>query len=572
MYHASPAAAPVHSGLSANQYPHSSSRSNNSNINKNYTPAKQSSNVRPATLLKQEILHEFNNNDNTSLEIYKMFKDNNNLLPKNKRILNLSWRLNSINRIKKNNANFNLNHTKKASCGNIPIVATTNSRNDTTVTQPSAEFDYIEHIRRISKEEYGINPDVPANPDSNSDFNMSIFKELDTDINLDIPSPSTSHSLSSTSTSVFSFNNPSQHQSQYHTQYQPQAQPQSQPQPQPAHPSQRTLSSSSLKRLPPNLMKNGKMQNLMMNEDFNIESYLNFGENLLDFTNTNSNNGNNNSPINTTTTNASSNNNLLDSSLLDYINALENSLDKQTTNTSNVKPSSIRSNSTIKNEENYPTPITVSTSPTLIQAARSKIMKNSVSASMNTLNQVASSSLSASNPSPTSSSTNQPICENCFTTTTPLWRKTSDNRLLCNACGLFFKLHGVIRPPTVNPNNQHNKSKNTNIINTNYNNTTTANNSNTLSLSSSPLNVQTNRILNSNTTLSNDNTYNNNKFTSQMSSSVPTNLSSSYSKKRAFNTMITDGNIMDLGEPMANSDSHMGETLATDWDWLKFEL
>lgn len=43
------------------------------------------------------------------------------------------------------------------------------------------------------------------------------------------------------------------------------------------------------------------------------------------------------------------------------------------------------------------------------------------------------------------------VCDNCFTTSTPLWRKTSEGRLLCNACGLFFKLHGVVRPPTVVP-------------------------------------------------------------------------------------------------------------------------
>ncbi|VEU22802.1 DEKNAAC103859 [Brettanomyces naardenensis] len=46
---------------------------------------------------------------------------------------------------------------------------------------------------------------------------------------------------------------------------------------------------------------------------------------------------------------------------------------------------------------------------------------------------------------------NRPVCENCLTSTTPLWRKTSDNRLLCNACGLFFKLHGIIRPPAGKP-------------------------------------------------------------------------------------------------------------------------
>lgn len=37
-------------------------------------------------------------------------------------------------------------------------------------------------------------------------------------------------------------------------------------------------------------------------------------------------------------------------------------------------------------------------------------------------------------------------CTNCHTQTTPLWRKTSEGALLCNACGLFYKLHGILRP------------------------------------------------------------------------------------------------------------------------------
>jgi hypothetical protein len=37
-------------------------------------------------------------------------------------------------------------------------------------------------------------------------------------------------------------------------------------------------------------------------------------------------------------------------------------------------------------------------------------------------------------------------CTNCNTKTTPLWRKSNNGDLLCNACGLFYKLHGVLRP------------------------------------------------------------------------------------------------------------------------------
>ncbi|XP_019492699.1 PREDICTED: transcription factor GATA-5 [Hipposideros armiger] len=37
-------------------------------------------------------------------------------------------------------------------------------------------------------------------------------------------------------------------------------------------------------------------------------------------------------------------------------------------------------------------------------------------------------------------------CTNCHTTTTTLWRRNSDGEPVCNACGLYTKLHGVPRP------------------------------------------------------------------------------------------------------------------------------
>ncbi|XP_040564983.1 uncharacterized protein [Lepeophtheirus salmonis] len=37
-------------------------------------------------------------------------------------------------------------------------------------------------------------------------------------------------------------------------------------------------------------------------------------------------------------------------------------------------------------------------------------------------------------------------CVNCFTKTTSLWRRDGSGSSICNACGLYFKLHGVDRP------------------------------------------------------------------------------------------------------------------------------
>jgi hypothetical protein len=67
------------------------------------------------------------------------------------------------------------------------------------------------------------------------------------------------------------------------------------------------------------------------------------------------------------------------------------------------------------------------------------------------INEIASPIESPSSPtSSTSSDTPQSlVCANCHTTTTPLWRRDEGGQPICNACGLYFKLHSVHRPMTM---------------------------------------------------------------------------------------------------------------------------
>uniref|UniRef100_A0A1I8A7B0 GATA-type domain-containing protein n=1 Tax=Steinernema glaseri TaxID=37863 RepID=A0A1I8A7B0_9BILA len=89
---------------------------------------------------------------------------------------------------------------------------------------------------------------------------------------------------------------------------------------------------------------------------------------------------------------------------------------------------------------------------------------------------VASAGVSASTPRPSKPTANAPsssgggkkpnvagsnvqrraglVCSNCKGSTTTLWRRNAEGEPVCNACGLYFKLHGVARPVSMKKEGQ----------------------------------------------------------------------------------------------------------------------
>ncbi len=94
----------------------------------------------------------------------------------------------------------------------------------------------------------------------------------------------------------------------------------------------------------------------------------------------------------------------------------------------------------------------ISSTPNAVQLAQQQQMQIRPQSSPNSPPESGYSSVAPSRPGSPGGSKNgenngvPTTCTNCFTQTTPLWRRNPEGHPLCNACGLFLKLHGVVRP------------------------------------------------------------------------------------------------------------------------------
>lgn len=422
--------------------------------------------------LRKELKAEFASDDFVSLQIWRMFNNKNGLLPNNRRILNMSWRIYSMDCIKKHQRAKSRRNSKgirrRTTASNLNLLKQHSSEtliDKSKEQQPdkyerSAEFDYIDHIRRLSNEDY-----TP----SNSDMELTSYNDLASYNNepisydgmfaqsnpIDIDYNRNSFSSDSVFSQRPSFNSVSSVS--------------------PA-PSFRRQSSSYQKSVNGTLFSKLQKYRMQLHQSCakrgdeyetlgdtstsnNFKEFLDMSK-FDDGSSTNqpapaiqpsllSSHDNSNkfkvslrSQHRQSSTSGSQpltqsiqpmqqpsiphwrqrsgSSSEMDNeySLDSYISMLESSLDQH--EKKRFQP------------QTYPTPTTVS----------SPLQPSSINSTALPGSSLISRSSSFANSSPS-----HPVCENCLTSTTPLWRKTSDNRLLCNACGLFFKLHGVIRPP-----------------------------------------------------------------------------------------------------------------------------
>lgn len=115
------------------------------------------------------------------------------------------------------------------------------------------------------------------------------------------------------------------------------------------------------------------------------------------------------------------------------VSNLSSSFNSSTNPPSNPRRTSTTTASTIRKKQ-----------PTNSKLSKSK--KNASSTQLAAAVNNSSTSAAKKTDKDDSTSNSNTRCTNCNTQTTPLWRRNPEGQPLCNACGLFLKLHGVVRP------------------------------------------------------------------------------------------------------------------------------
>jgi hypothetical protein len=179
-------------------------------------------------------------------------------------------------------------------------------------------------------------------------------------------------------------------------------------------------------------------QNILSNNDLKNNTNINTNNG------TNVNNNNSNISGSSGTLNSTNLNNNTSATTKTFLNNENNIINNKTsiTNISNIN--NISNDNNISNKK-----------PIKLKTQQSFGIVNSSSTSTigqipqsNKIHIEARQSKLISSSAPTKENNMKPLtkCNNCGTTKTPLWRKDPNGNTLCNACGLFLKLHGTMRP------------------------------------------------------------------------------------------------------------------------------
>lgn len=202
-----------------------------------------------------------------------------------------------------------------------------------------------------------------------------------------------------------------------------------------------------------NANNNGKFNNGTLFQQNNISSTSYSNSNMNSIFNQNNNNVNN--PNNHTNSfniynipsNSNSNTNTNYSSSPMAVTPTTNQQSMFRRNSRKSSMSQI-SNNLMNSDKGISIPLTSTNTTNSIR--KNQIQRQLSSTSLTNLNKRTSSisdlSTSGNNSSILSSRKPPVQCFNCKTYKTPLWRRDPNGRTLCNACGLFQKLHGTMRP------------------------------------------------------------------------------------------------------------------------------
>ncbi len=142
----------------------------------------------------------------------------------------------------------------------------------------------------------------------------------------------------------------------------------------------------------------------------------------------------------------------------------------QSVSSESSNKSSEKKNSFIDSKGTSPSNADDNSEKNLKSSPRASVATGPETANTTPTGAILSSSTTLSKNEPQGKKKPATTCSNCKTTKTPLWRRNNDGNTLCNACGLFLKLHGTMRPLTLKTDVIKKRNSKKNLLSKSLNN------------------------------------------------------------------------------------------------------